>query len=411
MPDNTPDNFSCNFCGKLRKEVDKLVAGPEVYICNECIELSHRILQADNEEETILDTENVPTPEEIKAHLDEFVIGQDDAKITLAVSAYNHYKRILFNDIKHNEIEKSNVLMLGPSGTGKTLLVKTLSDFLKVPFAVADATTLTEAGYVGEDVESVLQRLYKNSNNNLEDAQRGIVFIDEIDKKSRSSESNTNTRDVSGQGVQQALLRLVEGTVVEIAEGSKAQQPKSPTIEFDTTNVLFITAGAFVGIEDIVNKRLSKGSKIGFKGVVDLEKPEIKCIPEDLIMYGLIPELVGRFPIITKLDELTEEQFVSIMKNSKRSVTKQYQELFLLDGIELNLLDDFYKDVAAKVKKSKVGARGIRSLCEECFKMLMYYLPKLNKKQIQSIEISNLTDKPILNLGNVTEEFEVDKLK
>ena len=411
MPDNTPDNFSCNFCGKLRKEVDKLVAGPEVYICNECIELSHRILQADNEEETILDTENVPTPEEIKAHLDEIVIGQDDAKITLAVSAYNHYKRILFNDIKHNEIEKSNVLMLGPSGTGKTLLVKTLSDFLKVPFAVADATTLTEAGYVGEDVESVLQRLYKNSNNNLEDAQRGIVFIDEIDKKSRSSESNTNTRDVSGQGVQQALLRLVEGTVVEIAEGSKAQQPKSPTIEFDTTNVLFITAGAFVGIEDIVNKRLSKGSKIGFKGVVDLEKPEIKCIPEDLIMYGLIPELVGRFPIITKLDELTEEQFVSIMKNSKRSVTKQYQELFLLDGIELNLLDYFYKDVAAKVKKSKVGARGIRSLCEECFKMLMYYLPKLNKKQIQSIEISNLTDKPILNLGNVTEEFEVDKLK
>jgi len=411
MPDNTPDNFSCNFCGKLRKEVDKLVAGPEVYICNECIELSHRILQADNEEETILDTENVPTPEEIKAHLDEIVIGQDDAKITLAVSAYNHYKRILFNDIKHNEIEKSNVLMLGPSGTGKTLLVKTLSDFLKVPFAVADATTLTEAGYVGEDVESVLQRLYKNSNNNLEDAQRGIVFIDEIDKKSRSSESNTNTRDVSGQGVQQALLRLVEGTVVEIAEGSKAQQPKSPTIEFDTTNVLFITAGAFVGIEDIVNKRLSKGSKVGFKGAVDLEKPEIKCIPEDLIMYGLIPELVGRFPIITKLDELTEEQFVSIMKNSKRSVTKQYQELFLLDGIELNLLDDFYKDVAAKVKKSKVGARGIRSLCEECFKMLMYYLPKLNKKQIQSIEISNLTDKPILNLGNVTEEFEVDKLK
>jgi len=411
MLDNTPDNFSCNFCGKLRKEVDKLVAGPEVYICNECIELSHRILQADNEEETILDTENVPTPEEIKAHLDEFVIGQDDAKITLAVSAYNHYKRILFNDIKHNEIEKSNVLMLGPSGTGKTLLVKTLSDFLKVPFAVADATTLTEAGYVGEDVESVLQRLYKNSNNNLEDAQRGIVFIDEIDKKSRSSESNTNTRDVSGQGVQQALLRLVEGTVVEIAEGSKAQQPKSPTIEFDTTNVLFITAGAFVGIEDIVNKRLSKGSKVGFKGVVDLEKPEIKFIPEDLIMYGLIPELVGRFPIITKLDELTEEQFVSIMKNSKRSVTKQYQELFLLDGIELDLLDDFYKDVAAKVKKSKVGARGIRSLCEECFKMLMYYLPKLNKKQIQSIEISNLTDKPILNLGNVTEEFEVDKLK
>jgi len=411
MPDNTPDNFSCNFCGKLRKEVDKLVAGPEVYICNECIELSHRILQADNEEETILDTENVPTPEEIKAHLDEFVIGQDDAKITLAVSAYNHYKRILFNDIKHNEIEKSNVLMLGPSGTGKTLLVKTLSDFLKVPFAVADATTLTEAGYVGEDVESVLQRLYKNSNNNLEDAQRGIVFIDEIDKKSRSSESNTNTRDVSGQGVQQALLRLVEGTVVEIAEGSKAQQPKSPIIEFDTTNVLFITAGAFVGIEDIVNKRLSKGSKVGFKGAVDLEKPEIKCIPEDLIMYGLIPELVGRFPIITKLDELTEEQFVSIMKNSKRSVTKQYQELFLLDGIELNLLDDFYRDVAAKVKKSKVGARGIRSLCEECFKMLMYYLPKLNKKQIQSIEISNLTDKPILNLGNVTEEFEVDKLK
>lgn len=195
MTEETTDNFSCNFCGKIRKEVDKLVAGPEVYICNECIELSYRILQSDNEEETILDTENVPTPEEIKAHLDEFVIGQDDAKITLAVSAYNHYKRILFNDIKHNEIEKSNVMMLGPSGTGKTLLVKTLSDFLKVPFAVADATTLTEAGYVGEDVESVLQRLYKNSNNNLEDAQRGIVFIDEIDKKSRSSESNTNTRD------------------------------------------------------------------------------------------------------------------------------------------------------------------------------------------------------------------------
>jgi len=411
MTEDTTDNFSCNFCGKIRKEVDKLVAGPEVYICNECIELSYRILQSDNEEETILDTENVPTPEEIKAHLDDYVIGQDDAKITLAVSAYNHYKRILFNDIKTNEIEKSNVLMIGPSGTGKTLLVKTLSDYLKVPFAVADATTLTEAGYVGEDVESVLQRLYKNSNNNLEDAQRGIVFIDEIDKKSRSSESNTNTRDVSGQGVQQALLRLVEGTVVEIAEGGKAQQPKGATIEFDTTNVLFITAGAFVGIDDIVTKRLSKGSKVGFKGSINSKQPDIKYDPEDLIMYGLIPELIGRFPILTKLNDLEEEQFVSIMKTSKRSVTKQYQELFLLDGVELELLDEFYLDVAKSVKKSKVGARGIRSLCEECFKMLMFYLPKINKKSIKRIEVRNLTDKPVLDSGTVTEEFQVDKFQ
>lgn len=409
MSDNKSESLSCNFCGKVRSEVDKLVAGPEVYICNECIELSHRILKSDNDSETILDTENVPTPSEIKEFLDQYVIDQEDAKVTLSVAAYNHYKRILFNDLKHNEIEKSNVILLGPSGTGKTLLVKTLSEFLNVPFAIADATTLTEAGYVGEDVESVLERLYKNANNNLEDAQRGIVFIDEIDKKSRSAESNTNTKDVSGQGVQQALLRLVEGTVVSITDGGKSKQGNE--IEFDTSNVLFITAGAFVGIDKIINKRLSKGSKVGFNSELEPVKKNITVEPEDLILFGLIPELVGRFPVITTCQDLSKESLIEIMKNSKRSITKQYQQLFELDNVSLIYEEEFYSDIADNVLKSKVGARGIRSLCEKHLKELMFCLPNIAKRKFKEIILKGLNERPILSTGTVTQEFKVDKFK
>ena len=330
------ENLTCGFCGKKRFEVKKLIAGPNSYICNECISISYKII---NDEEIIeeFDFETIPTPQEIKAHLDETVISQEYAKEVLSVCAYNHYKKIYY-DAEDIKLEKSNVIMIGSTGTGKTLLAQTLAEMLKVPFTIADATTLTEAGYVGEDVESVLERLLNACDWNVDVAQKGIVFIDEIDKKARSKESNASTKDISGEGVQQALLRLIEGTTVKVTtNGSKRMDQ---FIDFDTSNVLFICSGAFVGLESKIKNRM-KVKKVGFNS--DISKNKLKNVKwqdnidqEDLISYGLIPELVGRLPNLVTLDELTEDDMVEILDKSKASVIPQVKQLLEYDEIELS---------------------------------------------------------------------------
>ncbi len=392
MADNTQDkqDLQCSFCSKKRSEVTKLVAGPNVYICNECIDLSHRILHDDLSEETILD-ESELDPKDIKAFLDQYVISQDNAKITLSVAAYNHYKRVNNPVVDGVDIEKSNLLLLGPSGSGKTLMIKTLAKKLNIPFALADATTLTEAGYVGEDAESMLERLIQSANGNVELAEKGIVYIDEVDKKARKSESNTTTRDVSGEGVQQALLRLIEGTTTYVNVGGPGL--RSDKIEFDTTNVLFIMGGAFVGLEEIISKRVNKKSSIGFKAKTEdkIQKNIFQEVnPKDIINYGLIPELVGRTPIITSLDELEKDDLIQILKASKNSITNQIKALYKLEGIELGFTDDFYNLVADDAIKQKTGARGLRNILEEYFKMFTFNISDLKNDNVIEIYINDL---------------------
>jgi len=378
------ENLSCSFCGKKRFEVKKLIAGPSSYICNECISISHKILN-DEEIPEEFDFETIPTPEEIKAHLDETVISQEYAKEVLSVCAYNHYKKIYYQteDIK---LEKSNVVMLGATGTGKTLIAQTLAEKLKVPFTIADATTLTEAGYVGEDVESVIERLLNACDWNVDLAQKGIVFIDEIDKKARSSESNANTKDISGEGVQQALLRLIEGTTVKVsANGSKRMDDY---IEFDTSNVLFILGGAFVGIDEIVKKKL-KQSSVGFnrpiKSTTD-NKDWIEHVEhEDIIQYGLIPEFAGRLPNIVGLLDLDEANMFNILKNSKGSVIHQVKRLLKIDDISLEFEDHYLRDVAKIAAKKKVGARGLKSIVENSLHNIMFRAPELQKSEVQRV--------------------------
>jgi len=403
--DNSTDknSLSCNFCGKHRNEVNKLVAGPDVYICNECIELSYKIIDDEFTEED-LQLDNIADPKEIREYLDKYITGQDYAKKVLSVSAYNHYKRIESPVVDDVEIEKSNILMLGPSGVGKTLLAKTLSKKLKVPFTIADATTLTEAGYVGEDAESVLERLIQAANGDITLAEKGIVFIDEVDKKARSSESNTSTRDVSGEGVQQALLRLIEGTTTYINVGSN--KLSSEKIEFSTENILFILGGAFVGLDKVIKARLNKKNKIGFNSALDNENKLDKDVylhatHEDIIQYGLIPELVGRLPVLSGLTDLDVDDLTHIQKESKNSVSNQIKALYKLEGIDVGFTDNFYKIVSEEAIKLKTGARGIRSVLEQFFIELTYNITDLKAQKVKEIYIDNLDDETISYIKEV----------
>ncbi len=404
--------LTCNFCGKHREEVEKLIAGPNVYICDECIKLSYDIVKEDvGIDLTDLDFSSIPNPIEIKAFLDEYVMAQSSAKEILSVNAYNHYKRVT-NQIKDIEVEKTNILLMGSTGTGKTLLAKTLAKKLQVPFAIADATTLTEAGYVGEDVESVLERLLSLSDYDIDIAQRGIVFIDEVDKKARKSESNTATRDVSGEGVQQALLRLIEGTKTKVKVGS-GKKYADEFVEFDTSNVLFILSGAFVGIESIIEKRIKKNSNIGFGSkLINIDQREEmlqNVTASDVIQYGLIPELVGRLPVIATLEKLDEMCLKNILTNIKNNIISQTEALLDIDDIEVTFSEGYLSDVAKLADQSKIGARSLKALVENSVTSIMFRASELNNNGVVAVRYDKYPtaeDKPLLIYNDSREEID-----
>ena len=383
MAKNDERELRCSFCGKMQNQVQRLIAGPGVCICNECVELCQSVLDDDMPAQRPRQSRpeqqiTVLKPREIKERLDEYVIGQDRAKIALSVAVYNHYKRIYFGDTSEVELGKTNILMLGPTGVGKTLLAQTLAKMLNVPFAIADATTLTEAGYVGEDVENILLRLLQAADYDVERAQKGIIYIDEIDKISRKSENPSITRDVSGEGVQQALLKILEGTVANVPPQGGRKHPQQECIQSDTKDILCICGGAFEGIEKIIERRTDKSS-IGFGSTIKDSKQKDQLvqqvIPQDLVRFGLIPELVGRTPVLTVLEPLDREALVKILTEPKNSMVRQYQQLFSLDNIELSFDQEALEAIADKAIERKTGARGLRAIIEDVLGNLMYEAP------------------------------------